>query len=180
MRTYKRDVVADGVSARRQATATRIGWGFLALAFLSAGVLAGEAAPPAREGESPSGKAWRAAPTKPVDKTPKVGVARRARPMAAPSDELRQLGDIKALDVRDGEALFRIDGHEQTLRPGMLLKTDLIKSITPKRIVLLRPETVNERMGETRIIIDFIAPGRSRVRMYAARNWTARPLRPTE
>jgi hypothetical protein len=151
---------------------------FLALAVMGGSVLAEEAKPP--EGEDSSGKVWRVAPAKPIDKSPKVGVARRPRPKAVASDELRRLGDIKALDLREGEALFRIDGREETLRPGMLLKTDRIESITPTRMVLLRPEGVNEKMGETLIIIDFLGPGRSRVRMYAARNWTDKPLKRAE
>jgi hypothetical protein len=176
MRTSEKNVEAIPAAAR----ARTVPYVLAVLLLVCSGALAEEAAPPAREGESPSGKAWRAAPAKPADKTPKMGVARRPRPKAAQSDELRLLGDIKALDLREGEALFRIDGQEQTLRPGMLLKTDLIESITPQRMVLVRPESVDEKKGETLIIVDFLGPGRSRVRMYAARNWTSKPLRPVE
>jgi hypothetical protein len=147
---------------------------------MCAGVLAEEPAAPRRAGGASSGRVWRAAPAKPIDNAPKAGVAQRVRPKAGPADELRLLGDLKALDVRDGEALFRVDGQEQKLRPGMLLKTDVIQSITPQRMVLLRPETVDDKKGETLIIVDFVGPGRNRVRMYAARDWTARPLRPVE
>lgn len=186
MRTERRDVEPGGacprearMAARGRAT-MRGACACLALALMGASALAEEAVAPNREGDGASGKVWRVAPTKPADKTPKAGVARRLRPKAVASDQLRQLGDIKALDLREGEALFRVDGQEQTLRPGMFLKTDRIESITPQRMVLLRPETVNEKMGETLIIVDFLGPGRSRVRMYAARNWTATPLRPVE
>jgi hypothetical protein len=180
MRTSKSDGQADLESARGWTTAMWGACACLALALMSAGALAEEPAAPQREGEDSSGKAWRVAPAKPADTTPKAGVAQRLPAEAVPSDQLRRLGDLKALDVREGEALFRVDGKEQTLRPGMLLKTDRIRSITPQRMVLVRPETVNETMGETLIIIDFLGPGRNRVRMYAARNWTARPLRPVE
>jgi hypothetical protein len=166
-------------SARSRASAILTVWGFAALVCTCSGVLAEEQVPPRREGDTSPGKVRHVAPVKPVDKAPRIGVAQRPR-LRGPADELGQLGDIKALDVRDGAALFRIDGHEQTLRPGMLLKTDVIKSITPQRMVLVRPESVNEKMGETRIIVDFIGPGRNRVRMYAARDWTARRLRPAE
>ncbi len=180
MRSWERGVGADRTSARGRAPVVRTGWGLAVAALLSVSAWAEPPAAPRREGEASSDRVWGAAPAKPAGTAPKAGVARRPRPKAGPSDELRLLGDVKVLDVKDGEALFRIDGQEQTLRPGMLLKSDLIKAITRQRMVLLRPESVDEQKGETRIIVEFVAPGRNRVRMYAARNWTSRPLRPVE
>jgi hypothetical protein len=180
MRTYKRYEGADGLSARVSAAAAWIAWGCLALVLAGGGVWAAEAPPPRLEGGDPADSVLWAPRPKPMDRTRKAAVAQRMARQERPSDELGLLGDLKALDVRDDQALFRVDGQEQTLRPGDSLKGDVVKSITPKRMVLLRSEAQNEKMGETLIIIDFLAPGRTRVRMYAARDWTARPFKSVE
>jgi hypothetical protein len=122
----------------------------------------------------------RGATAQPPDTTRKPMVARRVPRSAAAVDDLRLLGDIKVLGMAEGEARLRVDGVEQSIRPGMLLKTDVVKSISPQRMVLVRPEAVDTRKGETLIIVDVLDGGRTRVRMYATRNWTARPRLPLE
>jgi hypothetical protein len=114
------------------------------------------------------------------DRTPKRGLARVVRRNAAAVSDLRLLGNVKALEVKDGEALLRVDGVDQTIRPGMFLKTDMVQAITPKRMVLVRGEGTDDRKGETLIIVEFLGAGQSRVWMYATRDWTARPPRPVE
>lgn len=146
------------------------------------GALAEEQPSALPRGAAASGGAiWRAAAPKPVELKSKTVVAPLpSRKPAAPSDELRTLGDLKALDVREGEALLRVDGVERTIRPGMRLRDDVVQSITPQRMVLLRPKHVDEKKGEALVIVDFLGPGRSRVRTYASRDWTARPPRSAE
>ncbi len=179
MRTCSRRVAVGWPSKPKRAW-IRARLGIVALVFASAFGQAAEPVTPPRQGEGAAGRVWSRPKVKAVDRTPKRVAVQRVPPSIGQVDGLRRLGDVKALDVRDGEALFRIDGREQRLKPGMLLKTDVVKSITPQRMVLVRPENVDEKRGETLIIIDFSGPGRSRVRMYATRDWTARPVRPVE
>jgi hypothetical protein len=151
-----------------------------ALLFCTAGVgaLAAQDAVPA----DPSGAraVWRAAPSKPAEVRSRTLSAPRPTPRATATDELRTLGNLKVLDLREGEAVLRVAGVERTVRPGMLLEHDVVQSITPERMVLVRPERVDQKKGETVIVVDFLGAGRSRVRTYAARDWTAQPPRPAE
>jgi len=129
-------------------------------------------------------KRWAVVPQEPLDRTPKR-VAAPAKVARKKGDdlgvnELRLLGDIKVLELREEEALLRVDGVEQMIRSGGHLKAHLVKSVSPERLVLVRPEGVDAERGETLIVVDFLGAGRSRVRMYAARDWTARPPRLTE
>lgn len=183
MRTSGSDVDAGFGCLRRRVPSALIGWTLVATLSLCAAVLADEPSKPQPTrpaGEQPSGKVWGAAPPKPTDITPKAVTALRPKFAAVAEDGLGKLGSVKVLDVREGEALLRIDGQEKRLRPGDMLKTDRIESISPERIVLLRPAEVDERKGETLIIVDLLGPGRSRMRMYAERNWMARPLAAVE
>lgn len=119
-----------------------------------------------------------AAPGAALDRAPQRAALERESTQPKPStaaDGLLVLGDFKALDVREGEAIVRLDGSERTLRPGMQLKGDLVRSISPRRMVLVRPGSTDPKKGETLIVVDFEDAGRSRVRIYAAQNWTATP-----
>ncbi len=156
---------------------------------LAAGVFAEQPVPkaPKAKGED-AAKAWAAAPSAPVDRAPKPGaapaVAHTATAKAATAqtsaDERRLLGDLKTLEARDGEALVRIEGVEQTIRPGMQTKLGRVESISPQRLVLLRAAAEDPKKGETRVVIDLLGAGRRRVRIYASRDWTAEPPRPAE
>ncbi len=160
-----------------------VGLGALGLTSLlaaGAGVLAEEPAARTDSGGAQGNTVLSVPRTKPPETTPKRASARRARRSAAAVRDLRVLGDVKALEVKEGEALLRVDGVEQTVRPGMLLKTDVIQAITPRRMVLVRPEGVDAHRGETLIIVEFTGAGQSRVSMYATRDWTARQPRPVE
>jgi hypothetical protein len=154
----------------------------LVLAILAVAARSLAADPPAPPGDrtGTAEKVWRGDPGQPHDRTPKRVAVPAPAAKAVATDELRQLGDVRALELREGEALLRVDGVELTIRPGMRLKTDLVKSISPKRMVLLRPEGVDAKKGETLIVVDVLGAGRSRVRMYTARDWTARPPRSEE
>lgn len=103
-------------------------------------------------------------------------VAKRANRI----EDISVLGDVKLVRAEEGQARLRIDGAEETLRPGMFLKTDRVKSIAPERIVLVRPAEVDEAQGEVFVVIDILAGGRTRVRTYATRDRTAKPPRPVE
>jgi hypothetical protein len=197
---HRRDVGADLVSARGCALvgplgrrhSSFLGWRpslhegkqappvLVALLLVCSGVLAAE--PAARtDSRGAQGKTLVSAPRpKAPDRTPKRGVARVVQRNAAAISDLRLLGNIKVLEVKDGEALLRVDGVNQTIRPGMLLKTDMVQAITPKRMVLVRGEGTDDRKGETLIVVEFGGAGQSRVWMYATRDWTARPPRPVE
>jgi hypothetical protein len=140
-----------------------------ALLFCTVGVgtlVAQDAVPP-----DPSGalKVWQAAPTKPPAIEPQTLSAARPTRNVTASDELRTLGDLKLLDAREDEAVLRVDGHEQTIRPGTALGSGVV-----------RPGQVDAKKGETLIVVDFLGAGRSRVRTYAARDWTAQPPKPAE
>jgi hypothetical protein len=120
--------------------------------------------------------------TRRVEGVPPVSPQRLGRVRPEGVDEKKRrplLGDIRAIDLRDGEALLRVEGVEQTIRPGMRLKTDVVRSVSPERLVLVRPEGVDEERGETLIIVDFLGAGRTRVRAYATRDWTAQPPQST-
>ena len=116
----------------------------------------------------------------PVDPKPQLVTMPRTPIPPVMEDGLRRLGDVKALDLRQGEGVFRVDGVEVTLRAGDMLKTDLVEFVSPERLVLRRPATVDEKKGETVIIVDFVGPGRSRVREYASRNGMVKPSRLVE
>ena len=122
----------------------------------------------------------RAVPARSTDAAPKPTLVSRRAPIATTVDDVRVLGDIKVLGLANGEARLRVDGVEQILKPGMLLKTDTVKSITPQRMVLLRPDGVDAQKGETLIIVNLLAGGRTRVRSFAARDWAARSPKPVE
>jgi hypothetical protein len=152
------------------------------LFVLSCALPALHAAEPAQTSASTpqSAVVMSAAPAQPAATPEKQAVARRSPRTTAAADDVRVLGDVKVLGMATGEARLRVDGTEQTLKPGMLLKTDMVKSITPQRMVLLRPDGVDGRKGETLIFVDVLAGGRTRVRTYAARNWSARAPKPVE
>jgi hypothetical protein len=146
--------------------------------FCVAGTLAAQDAVPTE----PAGArtVWQAAPSTPAEIKSRTLSAPRPPRKTTATDELRALGDIKALDVREGQALLRVDGAERTIRPGMLLGSDRVLSIAPQRMVLVRPEQVDRKKGETLIVVDFLGAGRNRVRTFAARNWTTQRPRPAE
>jgi hypothetical protein len=139
--------------------------------------------PSEKAAEAPAGRTpavLAGVPSATVNREPTLAAITIERSSAKDADELRQLGDLKTLDLREGEAIVRVDGAEQTLRPGMRLKGDLVRSISPQRIVLVRPEGVDAKKGETLIVVDILGAGRNRVRVYAARDWTATPPRTAE
>jgi hypothetical protein len=83
------------------------------------------------------------------------------------------LEGVRALHIGDGEARLVLEGGERTVAPGTVIGTDTIRSITPGRIVLQRAAT-DEQGGPGIVIVDFDDQGRTRVRVFATKDPTAK------
>jgi len=79
----------------------------------------------------------------------------------------------KALKTADGEARLLVDGTEQTVRPGSRLGGDLVKSVSPGRLVLERGAGPDDPRGQALVIVTFDAAGQARTRVLWTRDPTA-------
>lgn len=99
-----------------------------------------------------------------VDPQPARGAV-EAPAAAAPEPTLR------VLSASEDEATVELDGRTEVVRPGSTLGTDTVKSISPDRLVLLRPSAD----GDDALVIVSVGPeGRTRARTF----WTRDPSTP--
>jgi hypothetical protein len=79
------------------------------------------------------------------------------------------LAGVRALALAEGEARLVVNGVERTVREGDVLRGDLVKSVAPGRMVLLRAAGDEERL----VIVTFDARGEGRERAILARDPSA-------
>jgi len=75
------------------------------------------------------------------------------------------LKGIRALDLKPGEARVIVDGSERVLHVGDAIGGDVVKSIEPGRIVLVRSPKPGDAEGEALVWVDFDPNGASLVRV---------------
>ena len=103
-------------------------------------------------------------------------VAVPAEPARGPRDsaDAGLLKGARALALRSGEARLVVSGVERVVRPGDLIGTDTVKTITPERLVLVRADAAAP--SASLVVVSFDAQGRARIRVYAASDTTVRAL----
>ena len=75
------------------------------------------------------------------------------------------LKGIRALDLKPGEARVLVEGSERTLHVGDAIGEDVVKSIEPGRIVLVRSPKPGNPEGDALVWVDFDSSGASVVRV---------------
>ena len=75
------------------------------------------------------------------------------------------LKGIRALDLKPGEARVIVDGSERMLHVGDAIGEDVVKSIDPGRIVLIRSPKPGNPEGDALVWVDFDPSGASLVRV---------------
>jgi hypothetical protein len=65
--------------------------------------------------------------------------------------------NLRALATAEGEAHLIVDGAPRTVRPGDQVGSDVVKSISPGRMVLVRP--ASRTRSEALVIVTFDAKG---------------------
>lgn len=88
--------------------------------------------------------------------------------------ELDQRTRMRALTFAEDEATVEVGGRTEVLRPGSRLGDDVVKSISPGRLVLLRPEEVDGDRREAIVLVTFDAAGEARTQVF----WTHDPSTP--
>ncbi len=127
------------------------------------------AAPPAAAGASTTVIQGQAQGRPKGEHGPKLAADRPAP--SAPSKASGTLETLKPLSMKEGEAQVLVDGVEQTIRPGSLIGKDVVKSVDPGQMVLLRPASAGYPGGEATVVVTFGEKGTSNVRVY----WTKDP-----
>jgi len=133
---------------------------------------AGSEPSPAATPTPPPGQPVLVTPTPPpVDPTPKRALipAGPARGGALAAGEA-----MRALSLREGEGRLMVGGRERTLRPGGVLGKDVVKSISPGRMVLNRPAAAGRPAAL--VVVDFDEAGRGRTRVYYGPEAAPTPL----
>jgi hypothetical protein len=131
-------------------------------AILLTGVLAMLAAVTAAQGLVPLNP-----PPIPVDPTPKVvKMAGPAPSRAGDSPDAGALRGVQALSLKQGEARLRLADGERTLRPGDAIGADVVKSIEPGQMVLVRAGATPAAEATATVVVKFDELGRGRVRVY--------------
>ena len=103
-------------------------------------------------------------PPLPVDRTPKrVRIPGPPPSMQGDPAEAGDLEGVQALSIGEGEARLRLAGGERTVRPGVAIGADVVKSIIPGQMVLTRNRSGGE--GIATVVVKFDEQGRGRVRV---------------
>ncbi len=106
-------------------------------------------------------------PPIPVDPTPKlVKIAGPPPSRAGDSADAGALRGAQALAMKEGEARVRLAEGERTVRPGDTIGVDVVKSINPGQVVLVRGRTATDPEGSATVVVKFDEQGRSQVRVY--------------
>jgi hypothetical protein len=75
---------------------------------------------------------------------------------------------LRAISFGEGEATVDVGGRTEVLRPGSRLGADVVKSVSPGRLVLLRPEEVDGERHEALVLVTFDATGTAKTQVF----WT--------
>lgn len=106
-------------------------------------------------------------PPIPVDRAPKlVKIPGPPPSRAGDSADAGALRGAQALAMKEGEARLRLAEGERTVRPGDTIGVDVVKSINPGQVVLLRGGTATDPEGSATVVVKFDKQGRSQVRVY--------------
>lgn len=107
-------------------------------------------------------------PAPPPDTTPRrmrvrvvPETGRRARP-ANPEP----LFGVKALALKDGEALLQLADGQRLVHPGDAIGTDVVQVIGDGTLVLERPEAPGRPGGVGTVVVRFDAQGRSAIEVF--------------
>lgn len=102
----------------------------------------------------------------PPDRTPKAAAVPRVAPAGRDSGDALGLKGVQALSIKEGEARLRLAAGERTVRPGDAIGPDIVKTVTPGQIVLLRTASTEKRLEAATVVVRFDSAGRGRVRVY--------------
>lgn len=80
---------------------------------------------------------------------------------------------LRALSFSGDEATVDVRGQNQVLRPGSRLGDDVVKSVSPGRLVLVRPEIVDGETREAIVLVTFDAAGEATTRVFRTHDPTA-------
>ena len=100
------------------------------------------------------------------DLTPKAAAVPRVASSGRDSGDASGLKGVQAVSIKEGEARLRLAAGERTVRPGDTIGPDLVKTVTPGQIVLLRTASAENREGTGTVVVRFDAAGHGRVRVY--------------
>lgn len=81
---------------------------------------------------------------------------------------------VRALAFAEDEVTVDVGGRTEVLRPGSRLGGDVVKSVSPGRLVLLRPEEVDGDRREAIVLVTFDAAGEAKTQVF----WTHDPSLP--
>lgn len=87
------------------------------------------------------------------------------------------LAGVRAVQIDDTQARLVIQGVERVVKAGDLIGADIVKSISPGRVVLLRPAAAAGAGGESLVILQFDPQGRTQVLVIASKDTTAKAPR---
>ncbi|MGD8895883.1 MAG: hypothetical protein PVJ73_07600 [Acidobacteriota bacterium] len=82
---------------------------------------------------------------------------------------------LRALSFAEDEATVDTGRGTRVLRPGSRMGEDVVTSISPGRLVLLRPEVVNGERREGIVIVTFDTHGEAKTRVF----WVHDPSAPS-
>ena len=97
-----------------------------------------------------------------------------APPLGGTSKNAGALSGARAIRIGEDEATLVIQGVTQVVKIGDQIGTDLVKSISPGRMVLLRPASAGAAAGESIVIVQFDPQGRTQILVLASRDTTAK------
>jgi hypothetical protein len=98
-----------------------------------------------------------------------------ARATAAPASRSGRAGPKRsrliAVSFADREATLEVDGVREVVRAGSRLGEDMVRSVSPGRIVLERAATPGEPGGPALVLVTFDETGRGRTQVF----WSVDP-----
>ena len=123
---------------------------------------------------TPPERKWSIPPPAPQDATPRAGSAKlKPPPPNRDSSDAGRLKGMRAVSLTSGQATVEIGGVQQTVHPGEVLGTDIVRSIVPGRIVLERP--AHDTYPGGTVVATFDAQGNACVRVYSLMKKPAAP-----
>lgn len=107
----------------------------------------------------------------------KEGVATVALPqvLGGISKEAGALAGVRAVRIDDNEAVLIVQNTQRIVKVGDRIGTDLVKSISAGRVVLLRPPAPGQKGGESLLFVQFDPQGRTQVMVFTTQDTTAKP-----
>src|SRR5260370_7551069 len=126
---------------------------------------------------TPPERKWSIPPPAPQDAPPGAGSAKlKPPPPNQDSSDAGRLKGMRAVSLTSGQATVEIGGVQQTVHPGEVLGTDIVRSIVPGRIVLERPAHDTYPGGTG--VAPFAAQGNPSLRLHSLITNPAAPTLP--